>query len=84
MSSQTLCWDCLSLLLSFEQELASRVDGAVRPHEAPSPQALPAGAKAVTQGQFKLFQEALKATHSGRWSHKSQVKIPGEANYVDM
>eukprot|EP00285_Hemiselmis_virescens_P006953 CAMPEP_0173390518 /NCGR_PEP_ID=MMETSP1356-20130122/15156_1 /TAXON_ID=77927 ORGANISM="Hemiselmis virescens, Strain PCC157" /NCGR_SAMPLE_ID=MMETSP1356 /ASSEMBLY_ACC=CAM_ASM_000847 /LENGTH=53 /DNA_ID=CAMNT_0014347933 /DNA_START=6 /DNA_END=167 /DNA_ORIENTATION=+ len=45
---------------------------------------VPAGATAVTQGQFKLFQEALKATHSGRWNNHSKVRIPGEANYTDM
>ena len=45
---------------------------------------VPAGAKAVTQGQFKLFQQALKATHSGRWSNHSQIRIPGEASYTDM
>lgn len=45
---------------------------------------MPTGAAAVTQNQFKLFQQALKATRSGRWGHKSLVKIPGEANYTDM
>lgn len=54
------------------------------PLQAKPTAAVPAGASAVTQGEFKLFQQALKATHSGRWSNRSQVKIPGEANYTDM
>jgi hypothetical protein len=40
---------------------------------------------AVTQSEYKLFQQALKATHSGRWSHKTLYKATAnEPSYTDM
>lgn len=40
---------------------------------------------AVTQSEYKLFQQALKNTHSGRWQHKGMYKATAnEPNYTDM
>jgi len=40
---------------------------------------------AVTTAEYKLFQQALKHTHSDRWSHKGQFKTSSnEPAYTDM
>lgn len=39
----------------------------------------------MTQSEYKLFQQALKHTHSGRWQHKTQFKTASnEPAYTDM